>query len=89
MDIGCIINTKKLTSCHKLFFLIPLSLQPEAKFKEVEPRLDAVQTWLVPLKIIISVSSCEPALNWNRLLVQRLGFNSLNSISDAIELLCY
>ena len=38
----------------------------QAEFKEFEPRLDAVQTWLVPFEIIISVSRFEPVRNLNR-----------------------
>ena len=59
----------------------PMSKQgiSEAEFKEFEPRLE-FETWLVPLKIVFSVSRFEPALNWNRILAaQRCGLNSFNS----------
>ena len=38
----------------------------ETDFQEFEPHLDAIQTWLVQLEILISVSRFELALNWNQ-----------------------
>ena len=39
-------------------------LQPfKAEFKEFEPRLDAVQTWLISHKFMFSVSRFELAVN--------------------------
>ena len=47
---------------------------------------DAVQTWLVSLGVVFSVSRFEPALNWNRFLAdQRSGLNSLNSASVCLK----
>ena len=40
-------------------------------FKEFEPRLDAVQQWLVPLEITV-FPRFEPALSWNRLLAVQI-----------------
>ena len=65
-----------------------VKVHPKAEFKEFEPRLDAVQTWLIQLKIVYrECFRFEPALNWNQLLVvQRRGSNSLNSASSFLHL---
>ncbi len=47
----------------------------------------SVHTWLVQLEVLIIVKTrFEPALKWNRFLVdQRCGLNSLNSVSEIIS----
>ena len=71
------------SDCSSIFH-IHTSLNPEAEFKEFEPRLDTVQTWLVQLEILRSVSRFKPALNWNRFLGGSV--NSLNSASDIVDI---